>query len=176
MAIVYLSAGSNLGDRVSHIQQAASLLKADAGVEILDTSSFYETEPWGGGSKNWFVNAAIKIRTDLSPVELLRVLQNIEALLGRCREKETRWGERTLDLDILFYDDLIFDNEILSIPHKRLHKRAHVLVPMLEIASGMIHPVIQKNIVELHEALEDPEDVFLYGTVMGEEMSANFDE
>lgn len=176
MAVVYLSIGSNLGDRVSHIQQAANLLKADIGVEILATSSFYETEPWGGGSKNWFVNAAIKIHTDLLPIELLRVTQNIEATLGRCREEETRWGERTLDIDILFYDDLVFHNEILSIPHKFLHKRAYVLVPMLEIAPNMVHPVIQKNIGELHEALEDPEDVFLYGTVMSEELNTGLDE
>ena len=176
MAVVYLSLGSNLGDRVSHIQQAANLLKADVGVEILATSSFYETEPWGGGSKNWFVNAAIKISTELSPIELLRVTQNVEAMLGRCRENETRWGERTLDIDILFYDDLVFGNEILTIPHKRLHKRAHVLVPMLEIAPDTIHPVIQKNITELHEALDYPEDVFLYGTVTGRELQTGSDE
>ncbi len=178
MAIAYLSIGSNLGDRLSLIQQAANLLKTDAGVEILATSSFYETEPWGGVSKNWFVNAAIKIRTNLSPVELLRVTQHIEATLGRCRDTELRWGERTLDIDILFYDDLVFHNEILAIPHSLLHKRAYVLVPMLEIASDMIHPVLQKTVIEMHEALDNPEDVFLYGTLAAQaELSdTGFDE
>lgn len=168
MPIVYLSIGSNLDDRLSNIQQAVNLLKLDANIEVLSASSFYETEPWGGVCQNWFVNAAMKIKTELSSIELLRVVQNIEATLGRCREKEVRWGERILDIDILFYDDLVFQNEILIIPHKHLHQRAYVLVPMLEIASDFVHPIINKSITELHEALDDPEDVFLYGTVMGQ--------
>lgn len=167
MPVVYLSIGSNLGDRVSNIQQAVSLLKGDGGVEILAASSFYETEPWGGVRQNWYVNAAVKAKTELSPIELLRVVQNIEAMLGRCRKEEVRWGERILDIDILFYDDLIFHNEILIVPHKHLHERAYVLVPMLEIDPDFMHPVINKTIIELHEALENPEDVFLYGTVTG---------
>lgn len=166
MPIAYLSIGSNLGDRVSNIQQAVSLLKADNNIEILDSSSFYETEPWGGVSKKWYVNAAIKIETIFSPIELLRILQNVEAVLGRCRDEEVHWGDRILDIDILFYDDLIFQNELLTLPHKHLHKRAYVLVPLLEIEPDFIHPVINKTIIELHEDLENPEDVFLYGTVI----------
>lgn len=167
MPSAYLSIGSNLGDRVSNIQQAVNLLTADSSVEIVTTSSFYETEPWGGVHQNWFVNAAVEIKTELSPIELLRVLQNIEDRLGRCREKEVRWGERTLDIDILFYENLVFQNELLILPHKLLHKRAYVLVPMLEIASEAIHPVNNKTISQMHEELENPEDVFLYGTIMG---------
>ncbi len=166
MAIVYLSLGSNLGDRISNIQQAVNFLTNDSSIKVLKTSSFYETEPWGGVSKNWFANAVIRIETNLTPVELLKITQNIEAKLGRDRSKEIRWGERSLDIDILFYDDLVFQNEILTIPHKELHKRAFVLVPMLEIAENFVHPVFKKNMLELHEALENPEEIYLYGTIL----------
>ena len=161
MAIAYLSLGSNLGDRISNIQQAVSFLTNDSSIKVLKSSSFYETEPWGG-----VANAVIRIETNLKPVELLKVVQNIEAKLGRNREKEIRWGERPLDIDILFYDDLIFQNEILTIPHKELHKRAFVLVPMLEIAENFVHPVLNKDILTLHDELEDPEEIYLYGTIL----------
>lgn len=165
MAVAFLSLGSNKGDRLSSIQQAVSFLSNDNGMEIAAASSFYETEPWGKKDQPWFVNAVIAVRTTLSPVELLKVCQNIEAKLGRDRKQEIRWGERAIDIDILFYDDLIFSNEILTVPHCLVHKRAFALVPMLEIKSSFVHPVFNKTILELHEALEDPEDVFLYGTV-----------
>ncbi|MBR1977042.1 2-amino-4-hydroxy-6-hydroxymethyldihydropteridine diphosphokinase [bacterium] len=165
MAIAYLSLGSNLGDRISNIQQAVSFLTNDSSIKVLKSSSFYETEPWGGVAKNWFANAVIRIETNLKPVELLKVVQNIEAKLGRNREKEIHWGERPLDIDILFYDNLVFQNEILVIPHKELHKRAFVLVPMLEIAENFVHPVSNKDIAQLYEELEDPEEIYLYGTV-----------
>lgn len=167
MSIAFLSLGSNKGDRLSTIQQAVNFLSNDNSIEIAATSSFYETEPWGRKNQNWFVNAVIAIRTNLSPVELLRVCQDIEIKLGRNRENEIRWGERSMDIDILFYDDLVFSNEILTIPHKHVHERAFALVPMLEIKSSYVHPVFKKTILELHEELSDPEDVFLYGTVFG---------
>lgn len=167
MPIAFLSLGSNKGDRLSVIQQAVNFLGTHELIEIAAASSFYETEPWGKKNQTWFVNAAVAIRTTLSPVELLRVCQDIESKMGRDRSKEERWGERPLDIDILFYDDLIMSNEILTIPHKYVHKRAFALVPMLEIKSSFVHPVFNKTISELHEELEDPEDVFLYGTVGG---------
>lgn len=167
MSVAFLSLGSNKGDRLSVIQQAVNFLSADNSIEIAAASSFYETEPWGKKNQNWFVNAVIAVRTELSPVELLRVCQDIEAKLGRKRESEEHWGERPIDIDILFYDNLIFSNEILTIPHKFVHKRAFALVPMLEIKANYVHPVLNKTISELHEELEDPEDVFLYGTITG---------
>ena len=167
MSVAFLSLGSNKGDRLSVIQQAVNFLSADNSIEIAVASSFYETEPWGKKNQNWFVNAVIAVRTELSPVELLRVCQDIEARLGRKRELEEHWGERPIDIDILFYDNLIFSNEILTIPHKFVHKRAFALVPMLEIKANYVHPVLNKTISELHEELEDPEDVFLYGTITG---------
>ncbi len=167
MSVAFLSLGSNMGDRLSLIQQAVNMLGADNNIQIAATSSFYETEPYGKKNQPWFVNAVIAIRTELSPIELLRACQSIEAKLGRNREKEEHWGQRPIDIDILFYDDLVFSNEILTIPHKEVHKRAFALVPMLEIKPSYLHPVLKKNILELHEALEDPEDVFLYGTISG---------
>lgn len=168
MAIAYLSLGSNIGDRLSNIQQAVNLLALDEKIAILKSSSFYETEPWGVKNQNWFVNAVIRIKTNLKPIELLRVVNHVEERLGRCREQETRWGERTLDIDILFYDDLVFENEILTIPHKELQNRAFVLVPMLEIAENYTHPVFNKTISDLYDDLENPEEIFLYGTIKGD--------
>ncbi len=167
MSIAFLSLGSNIGDRVSAIQQAVNFLSGDNSIEIVATSSFYETEPWGKKNQDWFVNAVIAIRTSLSPVELLRVCQNVEEKLGRKRQNEEHWGKRPIDIDILFYDDIVFANEILTIPHKYVHMRAFALVPMLEIKANYVHPVLNKTISELHEELEDPEDVFLYGTISG---------
>ena len=167
MSIAFLSLGSNVGDRLSSIQQAVNFLSADNSIEIAASSSFYETEPWGKKDQPWFVNAVVAIRTKLSPVELLRVCQDIESKLGRDREQEIHWGKRPIDIDILFYDDLVFSNEILTIPHPHVQERAFALVPMLEIKASYVHPVLNKTIAELHEELNDPEEAFLYGTIFG---------
>lgn len=168
MSKAYLSLGTNMGDRLSNIQQAVRLLTSDNNIKLLKASSFYETQPWGLSEQNWFINAAIAVETELSPIELLRVCQNIEEKLGRIREGKPKWSERIIDIDILFYDDLIFKNEILEIPHKYVHKRAFALVPMIEVNADLKHPILNKTIMEMHEELENPEDVFLYGTVLPE--------
>ena len=168
MSKAYLSLGTNMGDRLSNIQQAVRLLTSDNNIKLLRASSFYETQPWGLSEQNWFINAAIVVETELSPIELLRVCQNIEEKLGRIREGKPKWSERIIDIDILFYDDLIFKNEILEIPHKYVHKRAFALVPMIEVNAQLKHPILNKTIIEMHEELENPEDVFLYGTVLPE--------
>ena len=164
MAIVYLSLGSNLGDRVGYLQQATSLLSASEKVNVVATSSFYESEPWQMNSENWFVNAVIQISTSLTPQELLNECQRIENQLGRKRNNSRTYKDRTLDIDILFYDNLILNTENLTIPHKNFCKRAFVLVPMLEIAQDFIHPVYQKTVMQLYDELENPEMVVLYGT------------
>ena len=163
MAIVYLSLGSNIGDRVGYIQQATSLLSANENINIVTTSSFYETEPWGMESENWFVNAVIQITTTLSPEVLLDECQRIEKQLGRKRESKG-YSDRTIDIDIIFYDKLIFNNERLTIPHKYFHKRVFMLVPMLEIAEDFVHPFFGKTVASLYDAIEEPEMVYLYGT------------
>lgn len=164
MAVVYLSLGSNIGDRVGYIQQATSLLGAHADINIVTASSFYESEPWRMDSDNWFVNAVLQISTSLSPEALLDECQRIEAQLGRTRCHKNEYSDRTIDIDIIFYDKLILNNERLTIPHKFFHKRAFVLVPMLEIAEDFVHPFFGKTVESLYEEIEEPEMVCLYGT------------
>jgi len=164
MAIVYLSLGSNLGDRLGYVQQAASILGMTQDIQIVASSSFYETEPWQMDSPNWFVNAIVQISTALTPEELLIVLQRIEAQLGRERTEKREYTDRTIDIDILFYDDKLINTDKLVIPHKFFHKRACMLVPMLEIAQDFVHPLFHKTVSELYDELENPEQVVLYGT------------
>ena len=165
MSVAYLSLGSNLGDRVGYLQQATSLLGAVEQIKIVTTSSFYESEPWQMNSENWFVNAIVQISTTLSPEALLKECQRIETQLGRKRFADTKgYSDRTIDIDILFYDNLVLNTENLSIPHKYFHKRAFLLVPMLEIAQDFVHPVFNKTVSQLYEELENPEMVVLYGT------------
>ena len=166
MAIVYLSLGSNLGDRVGFVQQSTSLLSANPNINIVATSSFYETEPWKMPSGNWFVNAVVQITTNLEPEALLDECQRIETMLGRIKDPDEKGGykDRTVDIDIIFYDKKIMKTERLTIPHPFFHKRAFMLVPMLEIAEDFVHPVFDKTVEELYDELEDPEAVFLYGT------------
>jgi 2-amino-4-hydroxy-6-hydroxymethyldihydropteridine diphosphokinase len=168
MAIAYLSLGSNKGDRVGYVQQATSLLSSlnegERIFKIIRTSSLYETQPWLEKNTTWFVNAVIEIKTNLSPQDLLTECLKIEKLLGRNREIEGLYGDRTIDIDILFYDKDIISEENLQIPHKFLHQRAFILVPMLELDSDLIHPVLDKSMADLHEELENPEMVYLYGT------------
>ena len=164
MAIVFLSLGSNLGDRLSYVQQAASILGMTNNIQIIATSSFYETEPWQMDTPNWFVNAIVQISTSLSPEELLIVINSIEAQLGRERSEKRQYTDRTIDIDILFYDDKLINTDKLVIPHRFFHRRACMLVPMLEIAQDFIHPLFKKSISDLYDELEDPEQVVLYGT------------
>lgn len=164
MAIAYLSLGSNQGDRIGYVQQAAGLIGAEEKISIVRTSAFYETEPWNMSTKNWFVNAVIEIKTQYSPYELLDICQKIEKKLGREENESQNYEDRTIDIDILFYDKEIINDEKLTIPHKFVHLRAFTLVPMLELNSNFVHPVLHKSIVEMHNDLENPEMVFLYGT------------
>lgn len=165
MAIAYLSLGSNKGDRIGFVQQATSLLNATDGISLIRTSAFYESEPWGMEAETWFVNAVVEVKTTLSPQSLLAECQRIESQLGRKRiEGEKGYQDRTIDIDILFYNKEIINNENLVIPHKFLHLRAFTLVPLLELIPNFEHPILHKTITQLHDDLENPEMVFLYGT------------
>ena len=167
MAIAYLCLGSNKGDRVGFLQQATSLLGACDGINIIRTSSFYETQPWLEKPSPWFINAVVEIKTSLEPHDLLKCTMRIENQLGRNRELEVD-GNRTLDIDILFYDKLLIEDEDLHIPHTYLHQRAFVLVPFLELNPEFVHPILNKTISQLYDELENPEEVFLYGTKLDE--------
>ncbi|HSA05607.1 MAG TPA: 2-amino-4-hydroxy-6-hydroxymethyldihydropteridine diphosphokinase [Candidatus Gastranaerophilales bacterium] len=163
MSKAYLCVGSNIGDRIGYLQQANCLLKDTQGITVIDISSIYETEPVGYKDQEWFANAVLIIETDLSPKDLLKECMRIEKQLGRNRACESRWGPRTLDLDILFYDDVIISENCLQIPHPRLHERAYALVPLLELDPDFIHPILKKTALDLHNELEEPEEVYLYG-------------
>lgn len=160
--IVYIGLGSNIGDRIGFIQQAVKMLADYNEIKVLETSSFYETEPYGFKDQAWFINAAVKISTTLTPVELLRICQHIEDKLGR--KRTIKWGPRVIDMDILTYGDEIIADDILTIPHSGTYDRACCIVPLLEIADDFIHPVMQKSIDEIYQNLEFPEEVYLYGT------------
>lgn len=165
MTTAYIGIGSNIGDRIGYIQQAHAMLNDAEGVKVLESSSLYETEPVGIKEQEWFINAVIKLETSLTPNELLDLCFNIESKLGRTRPPdEPKNSPRTLDLDILFYDDKIISDAQLQVPHPGIQNRAYALVPFLEIDADFVHPVLKKTILEMHEELEDPEEVYLYGT------------
>jgi 2-amino-4-hydroxy-6-hydroxymethyldihydropteridine diphosphokinase len=146
MSVVYISIGSNLGDRESNFRTALERFK-QKGMIIRSESSRYETEPWGVKDQPRFLNMAVEITTELSPEELLRTLKDIETEMGR--NKTFKWGPRIIDLDILLFDDIILDGEDLRIPHPFMHERDFVLKPLAEIAPDVKHPVLQKRIKEL---------------------------
>lgn len=146
MPIVYIGIGSNLGDREENCLRAVKLLN-EAGIVIRKRSSLYETEPWGVKDQPRFINMAIEVKTEITPLKLLELLKQIESQMGR--EDSVRWGPRIIDLDMLFYDDLVMDTPDLKIPHPLLHKRDFVLKPLSEIASEKVHPVLGKTVKEL---------------------------
>lgn len=164
----YIGLGSNKGDRLGFVQQAMQLLKDVSEVSIVETSSLYEAEPVGEEYDEWFVNAVVAIDTSLSPENLLDVCQDIEKRLEDLNKHEFAGSPgkkgRIIDLDILFYGDLVFESPNLKIPHPKVHKRAFALVPLLEIAPDISHPGFKKSMAELHEELPEPEQVFLFGT------------
>jgi len=146
--LAYIGLGSNLGDRRGALERAIAALSAAPGVIVQRVSSFHETEPVGGPpGQGMFLNAAAVLETTLDPLRLLHVLQEIEAQSGRRRT--VRWGERTLDLDLLLYADQIVEQPELTIPHPRLSVRRFVLEPLVEVAPEAVDPVTKRTIAEL---------------------------
>ena len=153
----YLGIGSNLGSPRDNCENAIYNINAHPECELKATSSFYKTEPYGNKDQNWFVNTTILIETSLEPLKLLERLLAIEEKMGRTREE--KWGARIIDIDILFYDDLIIDQPKLRIPHPELIHRRFVLKPLAEIAHDIIHPVKNKSIGTLLQELKDDNEV-----------------
>ncbi|HRZ76137.1 MAG TPA: 2-amino-4-hydroxy-6-hydroxymethyldihydropteridine diphosphokinase [Bacteroidales bacterium] len=151
---VYLLTGSNLGDRARMLSLALQHIREKVG-RIVRRSSVYQTEPWGFEDHRPFLNQAIRVKTRLSPSELLSALLQIELVLGRIRQAD-RYVSRVIDIDILFYDQLILSHKHLTIPHPLLHARRFVLAPMAEIAPDLEHPVLGMSITELLLLCPDP--------------------
>jgi len=152
LGVAYLGFGSNLGNKRENIEKAIKMLEEHDAIKIDSISSFYTTEPVGLKEQPYFLNAAAKIITDFKPLEFLSLCQNIENSLHRVRT--VRWGPRTIDIDILLFDNLIINSGNLTIPHPEMHKREFVLKPLCDIAPSLIHPVFGKTILELLEQLE----------------------
>ena len=148
MAIAYLALGTNIGNRRRNMITAAALLAERVG-DVLALSGFYETEPWGFQSENTFLNAALRLETFLSPLELLKATQQIEAEMGRTQKSNGTYHDRIIDIDILLYDDLILQTPELTLPHPLMQDRRFVMEPLLEIAPNVVHPVFKKTIVSL---------------------------
>jgi 2-amino-4-hydroxy-6-hydroxymethyldihydropteridine diphosphokinase len=150
---VYLSVGSNLGDRLKNCRDGIAALTEAGDIELGKQSAFYKTEPVNYRDQDWFVNCAVRIYTGVDPFNLLKRLKRIETDTGR-QEKTIRFGPRILDLDIIFYDDRVIHSPELTIPHPRMHKRHFVLKPICDIDPHIVHPVLKEGLVELLTRLD----------------------
>jgi 2-amino-4-hydroxy-6-hydroxymethyldihydropteridine diphosphokinase len=149
---VILHIGSNVGNKLKYLAVCKRLIKEKIG-RVVKSSSIFETEAWGLKNQDSFLNQAFEVSTNLGPESILEICQEIEALLSR--ERSVRWGPRTIDIDIIFYDNLIIEDDLLSIPHPRMHERNFVLIPLNEIAPQWEHPILNKSV---HQLLEESQD------------------
>jgi len=152
MISVFFLLGSNLGDRHSLLNQAIDHIASDIG-QVIKTSSVYETQSWGKEGAPDYLNQVILVDTELSAQVILQKILDIESGLGRQRAE--KWGSRTIDIDILFYGQAVIDEPGLRIPHPELHKRRFTLEPLAEIAPEMLHPSLNKHILQLKSELKD---------------------
>lgn len=159
---IILSTGSNLGNKVEHLTFALKAIKKELG-QIQKVSSIYKSDAWGNRAQDFFLNQAIMATTNYSAIECLDIIQAIEQ--QRLRKREQHWGARTLDIDIVYFNQEIIENKRLIIPHPYLAQRKFVLVPLCEICPEYLHPVLQKNNKMLLQACEDHLGVKIYNEI-----------
>lgn len=153
MSKVFLGIGTNLGNRKANLRKAIEMIGEHIG-RVINSSAVYETAPWGFDSEDDFLNMVMTVETSDTPSELMKKITMIESMLGRERN-QNRYSSRVIDIDILFYDDLVINENGLKIPHPLMHERRFVLVPLCELAPDMIHPVFKKSISVLLEECRD---------------------
>lgn len=149
---IYLLLGSNLGNRFKVLAQAVSMIRGSSGVVVAE-SGIYESEPWGFDNQPNFLNKVIQVDTNLNPTKLLEELQKIELEMGRVRE--VKWRERLIDIDILYYNNEIINEPNLSIPHPEIPNRRFTLVPLCELATDQIHPILRQTQGQLLQRCQD---------------------
>ncbi|MEL7626222.1 MAG: 2-amino-4-hydroxy-6-hydroxymethyldihydropteridine diphosphokinase [Anaerolineaceae bacterium] len=157
MTVAYLGLGTNLGDRKENLRRAIEAIAQK--MQVCKQSSLYETAAWGYTEQPDFLNQVVQVETDMSPLRLLNFLKKTEVELGRV--ENFRYGPRLIDIDILFYDDLVRNTTRLQIPHQRLAERAFVMIPLNEIAPDLKHPGLGKTVAELLAELPDKSGVRL---------------
>lgn len=150
---IFLLLGSNSGDRAAQLTRATELIEREVGI-VITRSKRYETAPWGKSDQPDFLNQVLRLESPLTPVDLLFKVQEIEQTLGRT--PTVKWGERSIDIDILYFDDTVIDIPGLTVPHAHLAERRFVLVPLAEISPAFVHPLLRKTNLELLTACEDP--------------------
>jgi len=152
MADVFLSLGSNIGDRAANLSEAVRRLGAEPGIKVVALSALYRTKPVGPVAQDDFVNGAVRVETTLEPEDLMRRCLAIEAGMGRDRANSLRWGPRLIDIDIILYGNLTLKTEMVEVPHPRFAERAFVLVPLAELAPD--HRVGDRTLAQLADAVD----------------------
>jgi len=153
MKKIFLGLGTNLGDREHNLREAIIKIEEQIG-RVVNSSAVYESAPWGFDSEEDFLNMVVSVETEQNPSEVMKKIVIIESMLGRERNQD-RYSSRIIDIDILFYDDLVLKEDGLKIPHRLIHERKFVLVPLCELAPEMIHPVLAKSMKVLLEECRD---------------------
>lgn len=164
MAQAFISLGSNVGNKIMHFKMALTCMTARH-IQIKNCSPIYQTAAWGNTNQDDFLNAVVQVSTELTPHDLLTTLLDIEAGMGRQRGAEP-WQPRTIDLDILYYDDRVINDEMLQIPHPYLHQRRFTLIPLNDVDADFIHPVLKQTNKELLLHCPDKSEVHATKSVL----------